>query len=33
CMTEISSLLIQEGMNISSDILIVDEMVMKLCQL
>lgn len=33
CMTELSSLLIEEGMNISSDILTVDEMVMELCQL
>lgn len=33
CMTELSSLLIEEGINISSDILTVDEMVMELCQL
>ncbi|MFL8712455.1 energy-coupling factor transporter ATPase [Clostridioides sp. GD02377] len=33
CMTDLSSLLIEEGMNISSDILTVDEMVMELCQL
>lgn len=33
CMTELSSLLIEEGMNIGSDILTVDEMVMELCQL
>ncbi|AXU81405.1 energy-coupling factor transporter ATPase [Clostridium sp. HMSC19D02] len=33
CMTELSSLLIGEGINISSDILTVDEMVMELCQL
>ncbi|MCR8745984.1 energy-coupling factor transporter ATPase [Romboutsia lituseburensis] len=33
CMTELSSLLKEEGLNISSDILTVDEMVMKLCQL
>ena len=32
CMTELSSLLIEEGINISSDILTVDEMVMELCQ-
>ncbi|EQI48880.1 ABC transporter family protein [Clostridioides difficile Y247] len=30
CMTELSSLLIEEGINISSDILTVDEMVMEL---
>ncbi|HBG0364373.1 TPA: energy-coupling factor transporter ATPase [Clostridioides difficile] len=33
CMTELSSLLIEEGINIISDILTVDEMVMELCQL
>ncbi|AXU26081.1 TPA: energy-coupling factor transporter ATPase [Clostridioides difficile] len=33
CMTELSSLLIEEGINISSDILTVDEMVMELCRL
>ncbi|HGM3508853.1 TPA: energy-coupling factor transporter ATPase [Clostridioides difficile] len=33
CMTELSSLLIEEGINIGSDILTVDEMVMELCQL
>lgn len=33
CMTELSSLLIEEGINISSDILTVDEMVMELYQL
>lgn len=33
CMTELSSLLIEEGINISSDILTVDEMVIELCQL
>ncbi|KAK2246318.1 cobalt transporter ATP-binding subunit [Clostridioides difficile] len=33
CMTELSSLLIEEGINISSDILTVDEMGMELCQL
>ena len=33
CMTELSSLLIEEGINISSDILTVDEMVLELCQL
>lgn len=33
CMTELSSLLIEEGININSDILTVDEMVMELCQL
>lgn len=33
CMTELSSLLIEEGINISGDILTVDEMVMELCQL
>ena len=33
CMTELSSLLIEDGINISSDILTVDEMVMELCQL
>ena len=33
CMTELSSLLKEEALNISSDILTVDEMVMKLCQL
>ena len=33
CMTELSSLLIEDGLDISSDILTVDEMVMKLCQL
>lgn len=31
CMIELFSLLIEEGINISSDILIVDEMVMELC--
>lgn len=33
CMTELSSLLKQEGLDVDSDILTVDEMVMKLCQL
>jgi energy-coupling factor transport system ATP-binding protein len=33
CMTELSSLLKKDGLDISSDILTVDEMVMKLCQL
>lgn len=33
CMTELSSLLIEEGINISGDILTVDEMVMELCRL
>lgn len=33
CMTELSSLLKQEGLDVGSDILTVDEMVMKLCQL
>lgn len=33
CMTELSSLLIEEGMNIGSNILTVDEMVRELCQL
>ncbi|MBO3444805.1 energy-coupling factor transporter ATPase [Clostridium sp. CCUG 7971] len=33
CMTELSSLLRQEGLDVDSDILTVDEMVMKLCQL
>jgi len=33
CMTELSSLLIEEGIIISSDILTVDEMVIELCQL
>ena len=33
CMTELSSLLKEDGLDISSDILTVDEMVMKLCQL
>ena len=33
CMTELSSLLKENGLDISSDILTVDEMVMKLCQL
>ena len=33
CMTELSSLLIEDGLNISSDILTVDEMVMELCRL
>ena len=33
CMTELSSLLNRDGLNISSDILTVDEMVMELCQL
>lgn len=32
-MTELSSLLREDGLDISSDILTVDEMVMKLCQL
>ena len=32
-MTELSNLLIKEGIDIDSDILTVDEMVMKLCQL
>ncbi|WP_024621788.1 energy-coupling factor transporter ATPase [Metaclostridioides mangenotii] len=33
CMTELSSLLKEEGVDISDDILTVDEMVMNLCQL
>ncbi|MEF9953580.1 MAG: energy-coupling factor transporter ATPase, partial [Clostridium sp.] len=33
CMTELSSLLSQEGLEINSDILTVDEMVMQLCRL
>lgn len=33
CMTELASLLKEDGLDISSDILTVDEMVMKLCQL
>ena len=33
CMTELSSLLKENGLDISSDILTVHEMVMKLCQL
>ena len=33
CMTELSSLLKEDGLDINSDILTVDEMVMKLCQL
>ncbi|WP_042278297.1 energy-coupling factor transporter ATPase [[Clostridium] dakarense] len=33
CMTELSSLLRQEGLDVDNDILTVDEMVMKLCQL
>lgn len=33
CMTELASLLKKDGLDISSDILTVDEMVMKLCQL
>ncbi|GML12801.1 energy-coupling factor transporter ATPase [Clostridioides difficile] len=33
CMTELSGLLIEEGINISGDILTVDEMVMELCRL
>ena len=33
CMTELSSLLIREGLEINSEILTVDEMVMELCQL
>ena len=33
CMTELSSLLNEEGLKISNDILTVDEMVMELCRL
>lgn len=33
CMTELSSLLRREGLNVGNDILTVDEMVMELCQL
>lgn len=33
CMTELSSLLKEEGLEISNDILTVDEMVMELCRL
>ena len=33
CMTELSSLLSKEGLEINSEILTVDEMVMELCQL
>ncbi|MEG2539879.1 MAG: energy-coupling factor transporter ATPase, partial [Clostridium sp.] len=33
CMTELSSLLRKEGLDVDDNILTVDEMVMKLCQL
>ena len=33
CMTELSSLLCEEGLEVNRDILTVDEMVMELCQL